>query len=65
MFPDIKYATIGGKPALDVVGKDWYNNFFINCIQKRGAQVIEARGKSSAASAANAAFSHIRSWVNG
>lgn len=65
MFPDIKYCTIKGKPAIDVVGKEWYQNTFIGCVQKRGAEVINARGKSSAASAANAAFSHIRSWNTG
>lgn len=65
MYPCLCYATVKGKPALDIVGQDWYNNKFIPRVQKRGAEIIEARGLSSAASAGNAALSHMRSWFLG
>ena len=65
-FPDILHAKIGGKAATEVVDdRDWYENDFIPTVQKRGAAVIEARGASSAASAANAAIGHMRDWVHG
>ena len=63
MYPDIRFATIDGKPAADVVGDEaWYRNEYIPKVGKRGAAIIEARGLSSAASAANAAIDHMRDW---
>lgn len=64
-YPDISKATVKGKPALDLVDRDWYENDFIPTVQKRGAAIIEARGASSAASAASAAIDHIHDWVLG
>ena len=64
-FPDIHQATVAGKSALDLVGRDWYENDFIPTVQQRGAAIIEARGASSAASAANAAIAHMRDWALG
>jgi malate dehydrogenase len=66
MYPDLEHAQIDGKPALDVVNdREWYENTFIPTVGKRGAAIIEARGSSSAASAANAAVDHIHDWVLG
>jgi malate dehydrogenase len=65
MFPDLSYAQINGRNALDLVGKEWYEKTFIPRVQKRGAEIIEARGLSSAASAANAAIIHMRNWWRG
>lgn len=65
MFPDLTWATVNGKPALETIPKDWYVNSFIPRVQKRGAEIIEARGLSSAASAGNAALAHMRSWFQG
>jgi malate dehydrogenase len=65
MFPDLTWATVSGRPVLDVVGKDWYEWEFIPRVQKRGAEIIEARGSSSAASAASAALAHMRDWMTG
>ncbi|HEY1537863.1 MAG TPA: malate dehydrogenase [Solirubrobacteraceae bacterium] len=65
MFPDLFNATAGGRPAIDQVDMDWYENAYIPRVGKRGAEVIEARGASSAASAANAAIDHVRDWVSG
>lgn len=66
MYPDYRFATIGGQPAPKVVNdEDWYRNTFIPTVGKRGAAIIEARGLSSAASAANAAIDHVRDWVLG
>jgi len=64
-YPDISQATVNGKAALDLVDRDWYENDFIPTVQKRGAAIIEARGASSAASAASAAIDHIHDWVKG
>ena len=65
-YPDWSAATIGGKPASEVVGDDtWLKETFIPTVAKRGAAIIEARGASSAASAANAAIDHVFDWVNG
>ncbi len=66
-YPDVFHAEIDGKPAFEAVGGDhtWLENEFIPTVQQRGATVIKARGLSSAASAANAAIGHIRSWVLG
>jgi malate dehydrogenase len=66
MYPDYRFATIGGQPAPKVVDDEaWYRDTFIPTVGKRGAAIIEARGLSSAASAANAAIDHIRDWVLG
>ncbi len=65
-YPDVVHAKVGGKPAADVIGdQDWVENTFIPTVQKRGAAIIEARGASSAASAANAAIEHVHDWVLG
>ena len=66
MYPDYRFATIGGAPAPTVVNdQEWYRNTFIPTVGKRGAAIIEARGLSSAASAANAAIDHVHDWVLG
>ena len=66
MYPDYRYATISGQPAKDLVRDDaWYRDVFIPTVGKRGAAIIEARGLSSAASAANAAIDHVRDWLLG
>ena len=66
MYPDYRFATIGGQPAPKVVNDEtWYRETFIPTVGKRGAAVIEARGLSSAASAANAAIDHVRDWLLG
>ena len=66
MYPDYRFATLAGKPALSVVTDDeWNRNTFIPTVGKRGAAIIEARGLSSAASAANAAIDHVRDWILG
>ncbi|MBI1364395.1 MAG: malate dehydrogenase [Alphaproteobacteria bacterium] len=64
-YPDLHHATVAGKPALGEVDAKWYEETFIPLVQKRGAAVIEARGASSAASAASAAIDHMRSWALG
>ncbi|MDP2242033.1 MAG: malate dehydrogenase [Burkholderiales bacterium] len=65
-YPDIFHAEIDGKKAWPMINdQDWLEKNFIPTIQKRGAAIIEARGLSSAASAANAAIDHIRDWVYG
>jgi malate dehydrogenase len=65
-YPDWSQATIGGKSAAEVIGDEaWLKDTFIPTVAKRGAAIIEARGSSSAASAANAAIDHIYDWVNG
>jgi len=64
-YPDISHATVAGKPAKDLVEQDWYENEYIPRVAKRGAEIIEARGASSAASAANGAINHIHDWVLG
>lgn len=66
MYPDYRFATIAGSPAPAVVNdQEWYRNTFLPTVGKRGAAIIEARGLSSAASAANAAIDHIHDWVMG
>ena len=66
MYPDYRFATIAGQPAPKVVNDEaWYRGTYIPTVGKRGAAIIEARGLSSAASAANAAIDHIRDWVLG
>jgi malate dehydrogenase len=65
-YPDIFHAEIGGKNAAEVVDDQaWIENDFLPNVGKRGAAIIEARGASSAASAANAAIDHVRDWVLG
>jgi malate dehydrogenase len=63
--PDLSNAEVSGKNIKDIMNEDWYKNDFIPRIQNRGAEIIEARGSSSAASAANAAITHMRDWVSG
>jgi malate dehydrogenase len=65
MFPDLFNAKVNGERAVDQVDMDWYDKEYIPRVGKRGAEVIEARGASSAASAANAAIDHVRDWVSG
>ena len=65
-YPDLNHAEINGRPVRDMLAdQDWIEREFIPTVQKRGAAVIEARGLSSAASAANAAVAHIHDWVLG
>ena len=65
-YPDAYHAEINGKPARAVIDEDaWIKSEFIRNVQKRGAAIIEARGQSSAASAANAAINHVQTWYNG
>ena len=64
-YPDISHASIAGESAAQQIEQDWYRDTFIPTVQKRGAAIIEARGASSAASAANAAIDHIRTWEAG
>src|SRR5919201_1334051 len=65
-YPDIFHAKVGGRNAAEVVSdQEWLENDFIPTVDKRGAAIIEARGASSAASAANAAIDHVRDWVLG
>jgi malate dehydrogenase len=66
MYADWRFATVDGKPVKDLIGDDdWNRNTFLPTVGKRGAAIIEARGLSSAASAANAAIDHMRDWVLG
>ena len=66
MYPDYRFATVGGQSLKDKINDaDWNANEFIPKVGKRGAAIIEARGLSSAASAANAAIDHVRDWVLG
>ena len=65
MFPDLFNAKVNGQRAVDQVEMDWYEDEYIPRVGKRGAEIIEARGASSAASAANAAIDHVRDWVLG
>lgn len=64
-YPDLSQATVKGKPALQALERAWYENEYIPRVAKRGAEIIDARGASSAASAANAALEHVRDWVLG
>jgi malate dehydrogenase len=65
-YPDIFHAKVGGKDAAEIVDdQEWLENDFIPTVQKRGAAIIDARGMSSAASAANAAIDHVHDWVLG
>ncbi|WP_049560446.1 malate dehydrogenase [Nonomuraea sp. SBT364] len=64
-YPDLYHAEVGGKVAAEQVDAEWLRETFIPTVAKRGAAIIEARGASSAASAANAAIDHVHDWVNG
>jgi malate dehydrogenase len=65
-YPDVFHSKVKGANGADAVGdRDWIENDFIPTVQKRGAAIIDARGASSAASAANAAIDHVRDWVLG
>lgn len=65
-YPDAHHALINGQPAPQVIGDAaWLKESFVPTVQKRGAAVIEARGASSAASAANAAINHVQTWYHG
>ena len=66
MYADYRFATVGGQSVKGLINdEDWNRNVFLPTVGKRGAAIIEARGLSSAASAANAAIDHIRDWVLG
>ena len=64
-YPDLHHATVDGESALDKVGQEWMDASFIPTVQKRGAEIIAARGLSSAASAGSSAIDHIRTWMQG
>jgi malate dehydrogenase len=64
-YPDLYTAKVNGKSAAEQVDEAWFKDTFIPTVAKRGAAIIEARGASSAASAANAALDHVYDWVNG
>ncbi len=64
-YPDIHRASVAGEGAMSIIDMEWYTADFIPTVQQRGAAIIEARGASSAASAANAAIDHMRDWVLG
>ncbi len=64
-YPDMSHAKVDGQPATALVDQPWVEETFIPTVQKRGAAIIEARGASSAASAASAAIDHVSSWMRG
>ena len=64
-YPDLYNAHVAGRKAIELVDQEWYETDFIPTVQQRGAAIIKARGASSAASAANAAIDHMRSWALG
>jgi malate dehydrogenase len=64
-YPDLSQALVNGKAALSLVERPWYESEYIPRVAKRGAEIIDARGASSAASAANAALEHMRDWALG
>jgi malate dehydrogenase len=64
-YPDLYTTQVNGKSAAEQVDEAWLKDTFIPTVAKRGAAIIEARGASSAASAANAAMNHVNDWVNG
>jgi malate dehydrogenase len=66
MYPNLFHAQVGGRTAAEVVGDQaWIEDDFLPTVGKRGAAIIEARGSSSAASAASAAIDHVNDWVTG
>jgi len=64
-YPDVSHTQVKGKWVKELVDEKWVRDFFIPKVQKRGSEVIDTRGSSSAASAANAAIEHMRDWVKG
>jgi len=64
-YPDLSQATVAGQAALSLIERGWYEKEYIPRVAKRGAEIIDARGASSAASAANAALEHMRDWALG
>ena len=64
-YPDIRFTRSNGESIADRVDREWYEEYFIPTVQKRGAAIIKARGASSAASAASAAIDNIRGWALG
>ena len=64
-YPDLNHALVGGKPALELVERSWFEDDFIPTVQQRGAAIINARGASSAASAGSSAIDHMRTWAMG
>jgi len=64
-YPDLHHAEVNGRDALSLVEYDWFIKDFIPKVQQRGTEVINARGQSSAASAANAAVDQMRDWALG
>src|SRR5262245_25114200 len=64
-YPDLVHARVNGTAATELVEQSWIENTYIPTVQQRGAKIIEARGASSAASAANAAIDHVRDWASG
>ena len=64
-YPDVFHAQVGDTPAPELVDQEWVASEFIPTVQKRGAAIIDARGASSAKSAASAAIDHVHDWVNG
>lgn len=63
--PDVTHAVVAGRPAVDLVEREWVKDTFVPTVANRGAAIIEARGASSAASAASATIDHVRSWMLG
>jgi len=64
-YPERHHATVNGQPAVDLVSLDWMKDTFIPNVQQRGAEIIQARGLSSAASAASAAIDQVKNWIFG
>ncbi len=64
-YPDLHQTKVNGEAAIDLIDQAWYEDDLIPTVQQRGAAIINARGASSAASAANAAIAHMRTWVLG
>jgi len=64
-YPDLSHATVDGRPATELVDEGWLASEYIPRVAKRGAEIIDVRGSSSAASAASAAIDHVHDWVNG
>jgi len=65
MYPDVRNCTIKGTPANDLIDAGWKVDTFTPRVQQRGAEIIQLRGASSAASAGNASIDHLRDWVAG
>jgi malate dehydrogenase len=64
-YPDVSHATVEGRPVRELVDERWLDEVFVPKVARRGAEIIQVRGASSAASAANAAIDHVYDWVNG